>query len=508
MKIQNPILRGMYPDPSICRAGDDFYIVNSTFEFFPAIPVSHSKDLVNWENIGYCVDRNSQLSIQPAGIGRQSADGIYATTIRYKDGIFYMVTTNMHQEKDAGNFFVWAKDPAGPWSDPIFLDVPGIDPSFFFDDDGKNYYVGTAGGKIYVVEIDLSSGKMLTEPKVLWGGTGGAYPEGPHLYKKDGWYYLMISEGGTERAHMITMARSRSLFEGYEECPNNPVFTNRSLLRPIEAVGHADLVEDQNGNWWAVCLGTRTFSYPPKHNLGRETMIAPVDWSGDWPVFGNNGTLDMEFEVDSLPAVPEEKERNQNYHCGFDTEKPDLSWNYLYNPEEEHYKWGNGCVTLTGNAHALHDWAAYTWLGRRQSAHHTTASVTLEFPTEQEKEEAGFTVFMNYKHHYAAAVVCEDGARKIVFRRRIGSLEAVENSVLFEGKAVTFELESNQDLYKFYYRVDGGERVFLGQGETVYLTTEVGGSFTGNYYALYAMGNGVPGTTPAMFTDFNYVEND
>lgn len=507
MKYKNPILRGCYPDPSICRAGDDYYIVNSTFEFYPAVTVFHSKDLLNWEQIGHCLSRDQQLSIQPGcPWGRQSASGIYAPTIRYKEGRFYMVTTNMAVPKDGGNFFVYTDDPTGEWSDPIFLDTPGIDPSFFFDENGKDYYIGTSENKIYLVEIDLTTGKMIGERHVLWGGTGGAYPEGPHIFQKDGWYYLMISEGGTERSHMITMARSRCLTSGYEECPYNPVLTNRSLLRPIEAVGHADLVQDQNGNWWAVCLGTRTFSYPPKHNIGRETMLLPVDWSGEWPVFGNQGHLDLEIEVDCLPVATSYEEPKQNYHYSFDTDKLDLCWNYFYNPVAANYEYGKGKLVLRGNEHSLRDEASYTWLGRRQCAHETFSEVSLHFPTTQDMEEAGFTVFMNCKHYYAASVIQENGKRKIIFTRRIGTLENRENEIEIDASTVTFEMEADKNWYTFYYRVENGERVFLGKGETVYITTEVGGSFTGNYYAMYAMGNGKVSATEAEFTDFVYEE--
>jgi len=516
MKYTNPILRGMYPDPSICRAGDYFYIVNSTFEFFPGVPVFRSKNLVDWEQIGHCITRNSQLSIMPGcSYGRQSASGIYAPTIREKDGRFYMVTTNMCQpnEKDGGNFYVWTDDPAGEWSDPIFLMTPGIDPSFFFDDDGRTYYVGTGDGKIYVREINLENGEFLSEMNVLWEGTGGAYPEGPHIFKKNGIYYLMISEGGTERSHMITMAKSNCLTSGYVPCPNNPVLTNRSLPRPIESVGHADLVEDQNGNWWAVCLGTRTFSYPPKHNLGRETHLLPVDWSGEWPIFGGDGTLAVEYDA-PLPCGGSccEKEaakndRNEVYICNFEDENPDMSWNYLYNPKTKNYSFGDG-VCLRGDENSLKDMANYTFIGRRQKAHKAIASVTLTFPSEQENEEAGFSMFMNHKHHYAAGIIQENGERKIIFYRRIGSLANRENEIVIDSDKVTFSIESDKEWYSFYYSIDGGKKEFLGKGETVYITTEVGGSFTGNYYALYAMGNGKESKTLAKFNNFKYEELD
>lgn len=506
MKYQNPILKGMYPDPSICRAGDDYYIVNSTFEFFPAVPVWHSKDLINWEQIGHCISRYDQLGLVPCD--RQSASGIYAPSIRYKDGIFYMVTTNMvPDDGDAGNFYVWTKDPAGEWSDPIFLDSPGIDPSFFFDDDGRNYYVGTGNNKIYLSEIDFAEGKLIGEVSVLWEGTGGAYPEGPHLFKKNGWYYLMISEGGTERSHMITMARSKSLRSDYEVCPNNPVLTNRSLLRPIESVGHADLVEDANGNWWAVCLGTRTFSYPPKHNLGRETMLIPVDWSGDWPVFGHDGHLDREYDTPKLPGNVPQKPLSKSYGCGPNQNGSfkDLCWNHLYNPIPKQYEITDDYVKLKGNECNMYDRACYAWYGIRQYAHETHVGVSLTFPALNEGEEAGFTVFMNHKHHYAASLIMENGTRKVIFYRRIGSLMAREYEAVVDTDKVFFEIESDKDFYTFYYTIDGAlssGRVLIGRGETVYLTTEVGGSFTGNYFAMFAMGNGNKCETTAVFSDF------
>lgn len=504
VKYQNPIVRGCYPDPSICRNGEWFYLVNSTFEYFPGVPVFRSKNLVQWEQISHCISREDQLQLCPTI--RQSASGIFAPSIRCKDDTFYMVVTNVTDEtKDKGNFYVWTKDPKGDWSDPIFLGTPGIDPSFFFDDDDREYYVGTSENQIYICAMSLEEQKIIGERIVLWTGTGGSYPEGPHIYKKNGWYYLLISEGGTERSHMITMARSRQIEGPYEACPHNPVLTNRSLLRPIESVGHADLVEDANGNWWAVCLGTRTFSYPPKHNLGRETMLVPVNWEGDWPIFGNHGTLEQEVETDLLPAEYVPEPNNKTYFCDFTSKNLDFSWNTLYTPTEKFWKSGDGVLELIGNEHSLSDMAAYAWMGRRQSEHNTLTTVELMFDPE-EQEEAGLTIFMNHKHHYDAAIICEEGEKKLIFRRQIGSLYRIEHIIPVNGDKVTLELESNLDNYVFYYRFQDGERRFLGQGETIYLTTEVGGSFTGNYIALYSMGNGSKCTSSAKFTNFTYKE--
>ena len=208
LTYQNPILPGFYPDPSICRVGEDYYLVNSSFEFFPGVPLWHSRDLVNWEQKGYVLTRESQL---PLRNGRTSG-GIFAPTIRCHNGRFYMITTNV---TDGGNFFVWTDDINGEWSDPVWIDHEGIDPSLFWDDDGKVYYAGTGRYEqgIYQFEIDLETGKKLSDTKIIWKGTGGKCPEGPHMYKINSWYYLMIAEGGTEYGHKETIARSRSVWD-------------------------------------------------------------------------------------------------------------------------------------------------------------------------------------------------------------------------------------------------------------------------------------------------------
>ena len=197
-------MKGFNPDPSVCRVGDDYYMVTSTFHYFPGVPLYHSKDLVNWEHIGHVLDRESQLPLPDAHAGQ----GIFAPTIRYHEGTFYMITTNC---SGLGNFIVSTKDPYGAWSDPVTVDMPGIDPDLFWDEDGKCYYSGSANDNIMFCQINPDTGEKLTTPKIIWNGTGGRYPEAPHIYKKDGWYYLMIAEGGTEYAHGVTIARSRNV---------------------------------------------------------------------------------------------------------------------------------------------------------------------------------------------------------------------------------------------------------------------------------------------------------
>lgn len=247
MLFKNPIIPGYNPDPSICRVGSDYYIVNSTFEFFPGVPVYHSKNLVNWELTGYCLDRRSQLELEDC----RNSGGIYAPTIRYHKGMFYMITTNV---TDKGNFVVHTEDINSEWSEPAWIDQGGIDPSLFFDDDDKCYYCSTGiidGVRgIVAFEINPLTGVILSEKKLISEGCGGQCPEGPHIYKKDGWYYLMIAEGGTEYAHRETIQRSHNVYGPYEACPDNPVISHKEYKKSeIQATGHADLLEDDNGRY-------------------------------------------------------------------------------------------------------------------------------------------------------------------------------------------------------------------------------------------------------------------
>ena len=302
-KLINPVIPGFHPDPSIVRVGDDFYIVNSSFQYFPGVPIYHSKDLINWELIGNVLDREIQLPLK----GANSGTGIYAPTIRYNDGTFYMITTNVGNGPNGfANFIVTAKDPKGPWSDPIWLEQQGIDPSLYFED-GKAFMVSNPDLTITLCEIDPVNGKQLTPSKAIWRGTGGRYPEGPHIYKKDGYYYLLLAEGGTEHGHHVNILRSKSLFGPYEPNPANPILSHFNMKMQnsnIQGLGHADLVQAPDGSWWMICLGYRTSGYL-QHVMGRETMLAPVKWEkGGWPVVNGDGTLQTDMKCQTLPLVP------------------------------------------------------------------------------------------------------------------------------------------------------------------------------------------------------------
>ena len=527
MKLTNPIIPGLHPDPSVCRVGEDYYLVTSSFEYVPGVPVFHSRDLVHWHQIGSCLTQPSQLPL-PLNV---PSLGIYAPTIRFHNGTFYMITTNVDlmygSAEEKGNFYVTANDPAGSWSEPIWVEQGGIDPSLFFDDDGRVYLTstyasGTASADpnltdpdrgIQQSEIDIATGRLLTEPRVIWRGTGGAYPEGSHLYKIYGRYYLMIAEGGTEYGHMETIACSDTPWGPWEACPRNPILSHRSSTNPIQATGHADLVEAQDGNWWLVCLGVRPQPGTKLHHLGRETFLAPVTWDQDgWPCVGNNGHIALSMPGPDLPVVtwPAPAARDD-----FDGPAPGYAWNFLRWPRAGDWSLAarTGFLRLVGNATSLDDGAGVAFVGRRQEHALCLASTQLDFTPDSDGQEAGLAVWMNQNHHYEIAVTRREQQRHIIVRRRIGSLSAVVASESIPDGHVTLMVRAFQEVsaffasqatYAFSYTLAGVPSRVLASGEARYLATEVAGGFTGVYFALYATANGAQAAAPADFDWFEY----
>lgn len=304
MKIYNPILRGVHPDPSICRKDNDFYIVTSSFSSFPGLPVFYSKDLAHWECISHAISEPSWIRLD----GERMSHGIWAPSIRYSKGLFYVIARNM---TSGGIFYVTAENPRGPWSQPRWIDSGqfGIDPDFFFDDDGRTYLIAASPygdfryqrQVIIAAEYSFECDSVIEDPWILWGGAlvNTHSPEAPHIYKKGGWYYLMIAEGGTEFYHCVTISRSRnirSVFEGY---PGNPILTHRHLgeTADIICVGHGDLVDTKDGQWFMVVLGRRNNPYHYQ-SIGRETFIVPVVWENGWPVVNpGKGIVESSFDM-------------------------------------------------------------------------------------------------------------------------------------------------------------------------------------------------------------------
>lgn len=498
MKYMNPVIPGFYPDPSICRVGEDFYLVTSSFEYFPGVPIFHSRNIVDWKQIGHCLTRKSQLALAGSNI----SGGIYAPTIRYHEGRFYMVTTNV---SNGGHFFVWSEDPTGEWSDPIWVHQPGIDPDLFWDDDGTVYFSCTGGQDgIAQRKINIETGELLSETIHTWAGCGGQYPEAPHLYKINGCYYLMIAEGGTAYGHCVTIARGPSPVGPWQSCPHNPILTHRSTDLPIQATGHADIVQDQNGNWWMVCLGIRPKGFHSCHILGRETFLTPVKWEDGWPIIGNDGQITLEMEgPDGLPSRTEQLYFTRD---GFDDKSLPAYWNFLCNPVDEAWSLtaNSGLLTLKCAESDINTMEGMSWVGRRQQHFKFRASGRLDFIPRSEHEEAGITVFQNVNHHYEVALVCRKQACSLIVRRTIGTLTAEVATTSIPEGPITLVIEGNEAEYRLGYTQGDSMPVFLAKGEIRYLSTEVGGRFTGVYLAMYATANGHASDNTARFEWFEY----
>jgi xylan 1,4-beta-xylosidase len=276
-----PVLPGYWPDPTVCRVGDTYYLANSSFEYFPGIPLHRSSDLRHWELIGNVADRLEQLDVRNGG----ASSGIFAPTLRFHDDRFWLITTDINRVR-SGQLLFSSPSAEGPWSVPtIVAGVVGIDPDLAWDEDGTCYLTWCRLGAIAQVVIDPSTGEVLSEPRQLWSGTGMRNPEGPHLYRIGEWWYLLIAEGGTDRGHSVSIARATSPSGPFEGNPRNPILTHRSTDLRVQSVGHADLVETPEGGWAMVYHGTRPRGmFPEFHVLGRETHVADVTWEDGWPV--------------------------------------------------------------------------------------------------------------------------------------------------------------------------------------------------------------------------------
>ncbi len=490
--LRNPIIPGYHPDPSICRVGNDFYLVNSSFQYFPGVPVFHSTDLVNWTPIGNVLNRESQLPLK----GASSWLGIYAPTIRYHEGTYYMITTNVG---NGGNFMVTAKDPKGPWSEPMWLQQQGIDPSLWFED-GKCYMMSNPDNTILLCEIDPATGRQLTESRPLWQGTGGRYPEGPHIYKKDGYYYLLISEGGTELAHSLTIARSQNIYGPYESNPDNPILTNcnrKGQSMQIQGTGHGDFVQAADGSWWIVFLAYRNFggSY---HHLGRETCLAPVEWKeGEWPVVNGGNPIDTLMQVPALLGTPRDCIKHQHDIC-----PDDPQWLYIQNPITANYRFAEGGVTLTASASTLTENNRPTFIGRRQESSRMVMETEIDVVSLDKGCEAGLTVYQIHDGHLDLSVVKDGTGRlKVQAAATVKTLHQVESVPLDKARKVHLRVTATDGNYVFEYAADGAPFAALSQQSCTLVSTEVVGGFTGVVVGMYAQGSG-----SAHFGYFDYAE--
>lgn len=516
--FKNPILPGFYPDPSICRVDEDYYLVTSTFEYFPGVPIFHSKDLVNWRQIGHVLDRPSQLNLD----GTPSSRGIYAPTIRYHNGIFYMITTFVESAKGARkNFFCTATDPAGPWSDPNWLeDAPGIDPSLFFDDDGKVYYTGNRqppGGQrypkhmeIWLQELDLET-KKLTGPKYsLWDGALKQIhaQEAPHLYKINGMYYLVIAEGGTGFTHSVTIARSETITGPYEVCKTNPILTHRHLGRdyPITNVGHADLVETQEGEWWMACLASRPYGGGFR-NLGRETFLVKFVWENGWPVV--NPGIGIIESVSERPRLKEKRWPTQPCCDHFDAPTLSLNWNFIRTPRGDFWSLEErpGYLRLKNKRESITEETNPSFVGRRLQHMNFAVRTMMDFQPENENETAGLVLLQNHDYQFRIEQTKIDHRFVVSLTKREKGVDHILATHDIRSSRLYLKVEAIGQDYSFYYSEQPEKwKTLMENVDGRILSTDVAGGFVGAYIGIYASSNGQESHNFADFDWFEYIE--
>ncbi|MFB4420809.1 family 43 glycosylhydrolase [Streptomyces sp. QL37] len=470
-----PVIPGFYPDPSVCRVGDDYYLVTSSFEYFPGVPIFHSRNLVDWKQIGNVLDRPGQLVVRP---GREGASaGIYAPTIRHHDGRFWVTTTNRETVMD-GHLIVHTDDPAGDWSDPVHTTgALGIDPDLAWDTDGTCYLTYSSPGGIWQTTVEPTTGKVLSTPQVIWTGTGLAHPEGPHLIRRGAYWYLLIAEGGTGPGHGICLARSESPSGPWESHPNNPVLSHRSTEHPVQNTGHGDLVELPDGSWAMVHLGVRPRgSFPETHVNGRETFLTGIDWVDDWPV-----VVEDRFTVPEQPTAFTEEFAGQGLDPRFVAPGVDPRSFTEITP-------GGGVRLAAGRAPEAREAERLLAFRARDTAWTATATVP--------EGDVAFVVRID-DAHWAGL---ERRGRTLSARVVIGPLDQVLASVedAAPDRPLVLRTTSNTEQFSFAKGPDDLHLGYLGEEgfqplitiDGRYLSTEVAGGFTGRVIGLEALSSG------------------
>jgi beta-xylosidase len=542
--IRNPIIGGFYPDPSICRAGEDFYLVASSFELYPGIPIFHSRDLANWEQIGYVMTKSNGFHVGATSY----TGGVMAPTIRYHKGTFYVINTNF---ADRGNYIVTATDPKGPWSEPHWLsDVPGIDASLFFDDDGKAYIIGTGmidspeSGKrergIYLCEFDIENMKTIGQPKAIWNSAlrNAASPEAPHIYKRNGWYYLLIAEGGTEHYHSVAVARSRDLFGWYEGNPANPVLTHRHLgfNHPIDNVGHADMVELEDGSWYAVLLGSRIIDGQHK-NLGRETYIVPVAWERDWPIF-SPGSGKVEWTYPAPLSLPWTVFPPEIAFDDFDSGTLALPWSFWGTPYQDFWSLHDGMLELKllprplvrplkrievrKEPEKVYD-DNISLIGRRQRHISYTAAAKMIFEPRTEQETAGLFVMQACNHMFRVERALTEGKnaiRLVMVTTDVNGYPHMPNFTAnttettlavkeYEGDTVIIKVIADRQDYSIYFGPSEDSLTCLYENaDGRLINPEIIGGMVGTLIGMFASSNNTQSGNSACFDWFLYSGSD
>jgi len=504
----NPILSGYHPDPSICRVGDDYYLVNSTFVWFPGLPIYHSKDLVNWELIGHAIDRPEQINFD----GLQDWLGLFAPTIRYHEGVFYIINTCVGCGM---NFYITATNPSGPWSDPNWLpEADGIDPSLMWDDDGTCYYTGVVGAKepqwkdqgvIYNQVLDLQQKKLVGERHTATYGhaNNASYSEGPHLYKINGKYLLMISEGGTGIYHALTVHHSDTVFGPYTTDYINPVLTHRHLGQdyPVYAIGHGDLVQTQNGDWWSVMLGKRRID--GLTTLARETFLAKVEFDGQTPVFNQGeGKVLMEQTRPNLPWTPYAIKPSKDE---FEGSALDSKWYTIRTPKESFYSLNKGELSLKLRKEVMDSLVNSSLLVQRIEHHKFTASTKMAFVTSKNNEVAGLTVYRTNQNHYN---LLKDHNSVVLIKAFKGETTEIAR-IPYKNKEVYFQVTGNDLDVQFSYGESLDTLKPIGDTQNLIVIADLQGNamFNGPGIGIYATSKGKDSKNEAVFDWFSYSGN-
>lgn len=507
----NPILSGFYPDPSITRVGNDYYLVNSTFTYFPGIPIHHSTDLVNWRQIGNVISRPTQLKFDTLGISR----GVFAPSISHHDSTFYVLNTCVDC---GGNFLATATNPAGPWSDPIWLpEIDGIDPSLFWDDDGKAYIMnnGPPIGKpeydghraIWIQGFDAKANKLIGPRTMLVNGgvdfsKKPIWIEGPHILRKDGFYYMTAAEGGTAEGHSQVVLRSDKVRGPYVPFSGNPILTQRDLGArefPITSAGHAELVQTQTGDWWSIFLATRPYE-GDMYNTGRETYLLPVKWVDGWPIILPTG--EKVPYVHAKPALPADSAPSIPTHGDF-TLRDEFSdsviapyWNMIRVPQEKWYDLAAtpGWLTLKSRSADITKFRQPSFIGRRQQHLNASVSTMMRYMPAKDGDKAGLVAFQNDNFNYVLAVARDSGKIVVRLEQKNGKSTPDAPAVLasqslgekFSGTIYLKIVARDGKCDFFYAEKPDGWKLLGNEADGTMLSTKVAQGFVGVMFGIYA----------------------
>lgn len=500
-QYRNPILSGYYPDPSVIRVGEDYYLALSSFAHYPGLPIFHSRDLVNWTQIANAIDRPEQLDFS----GRRVSEAVFAPDISFHNGTFYIVNTCVQCR---GNFVITAKDPKGPWSNPIWLPFEGIDPSIYWEGD-RAYIVNNRAPDetprydghraIWIQEYDWRAGKMVGgSTQLVNGGVDlskkPVWIEGPHIFRKDGWYYLTAAEGGTSVNHSQVVFRSKSLRGPFVPWSGNPILTQRDLPNdradPVSAAGHAELVQTQKGDWWATFLAVRPYG-DDYYNIGRETFLLPVTWKDGWPTILPAGQrVPFVAQRPRLPRQPSPKlptSGDFGYVDEFDGSKLAMQWIGVRTPKSPVYRLAKGELLIEGGA-ALGDQNGVPgFVGRRQQHHIATVSTTVRFAPHRDGDRAGLVAMQSDESYLFFGVTRIDGKPVVALYTRAKGAEQLVASAPLAGTApVTLALRADRGTMAADYAIGDKRRTLAKDIDIRFLSTRIAGGFTGTVIGPYA----------------------